>query len=277
MSLYIEVAGSGEPIVMLHGWGMHGGIWGEALDRLTQDFKVCRVDLPGHGKSPFQPEEYEWKDGGQGTLVRQRERAVKLLDMIVGQLSAQFHNPVTLCGWSLGGIIAQHWAAREPDKIRRLVLVSSTPCFAEHDGWPYGMARELLEQFASDLKKNHTATLRRFLGLQVRGSEDERELMARLRKSLFSHGEPHLDALRAGLEILHDADLRAELPNIRQATLVIAGERDKLTSPKASHYLAQTMPNARFVEIRGAAHAPFLSHSDEFVQHMMDFLNEKQA
>ena len=196
------------------------------------------------------------------------------LGAIVDKLAAQFSEPLTVCGWSLGGQVALHWAAREPEKIKRLVLVASTPCFAERDDWPFGMARATLQQFAAELEKNHTATLRRFLALQVRGSEGERELLANLRELLFSRGEPHPDALRGGLEILRDADLRGALPEIRQPTLVIAGERDKLTPPEASHYLAQTLPNARMVEIEGAAHAPFLSHPQIFIRHLKSFLNE---
>jgi len=134
-----------------------------------------------------------------------------------------------------------------------------------------------LRHFAAELGMNHTATLRRFLALQVRGSEGEREVLAELRESLLSRGEPHLDALRGGLEILRDADLRALLPQIRQPTLAIAGQRDKLTPPQASHYLAQTMPNARVVEIEGAAHAPFLSHREEFLKCVMDFMKKGSA
>jgi len=57
--------------------------------------------------------------------------------------------------------------------------------------------------------------------------------------------------------------------------LVIAGQRDKLTPPGASNYLAHAMPNARLVEIAGAAHVPFLSHPDFFVEHVKSFLNER--
>ena len=51
MSLHVEVTGQGKPLVMLHGWGMHGGIWGDTVRRLAQDFEVHNVDLPGHGAS----------------------------------------------------------------------------------------------------------------------------------------------------------------------------------------------------------------------------------
>lgn len=264
MSLHVDSYGSGAPLLLIHGWGMHGGMWGVVAEQLAEHFRVLVVDLPGHG----------WSGKGE----ERRENGSPLpfsLEAIVDQLSAQFDEPLNVCGWSLGGQVALRWAMREPEKIKRLILVTSTPRFAERDDWLFGMARETLRQFAAELEKNHTATLRRFLALQVRGSEDERELLAGLRERLFSRGEAHPDALRDGLEILRDADLRSALPGIRQPTLVIAGERDKLTPPEASYYLAQTLPNARLVEIEGAAHAPFLSHPDEFVIQLRRFMENK--
>ncbi len=254
MRLHDEVTGQGKPLVMLHGWGMHGGIWGDVVAHLSTDFEVHNVDLPGHGAS-----------AAQGGFT---------LDEIVALLDAQFAEPVSVLGWSLGGIIAQHWAACSPNKIERLILLASTPCFTEREDWLFGMSAETLQQFAGELEKNHAATLRRFLALQVRGSEHERELLATLREQLFSRGEPDISALRGGLAILRDADLRGQLSTITQPTLAIAGERDKLTLPEAAYYLAQVMPNARVAEILGAAHAPFLSHRDTVIQYIKRFLHE---
>jgi pimeloyl-[acyl-carrier protein] methyl ester esterase len=255
---YAGTGDSGTPLLLIHGWGMHGGMWGDVPQKLAQHFPVMAVDLPGHGLS---------SKGEQPFAV----------DAIIDALSEQLSGPLALCGWSLGGQIAMRCAMREPQQVERLVLVSSTPCFAERNDWQSAMPQQTLLQFAADLEKNHAATLRRFLGLQVRGSEGERELLATLRASLASHGEPDPDALRGGLEILRDLDMRDALPKIKQPALVIAGERDRLTPPQASHYLAQAMPNARVVEIKGAAHAPFLSHSEEFVKQVLDFMEEKQA
>lgn len=284
MSLYVETVGSGEPLLMLHGWGMHGGIWNETAAQLAQHFQVHCVDLPGYGRSRIQDAGFITSDlesdvcsPGRmaSSSIRMPGSGEGLLDKIVNKLSMQFDEPVSLCGWSLGGQIALRWAMRYPEQVERLVLVTSTPCFAEREDWQFGMPQHILQQFAADLEKNHAATLRRFLGLQVRGSEQERELLATLREFLFSRGEPDMDALRGGLEILRDADLRSALPQIKQTALVIAGERDKLTPPEASYYLAQTMPNARVVEIKGAAHAPFLSHRDEFVEQVEEFMEDK--
>ncbi|KAF0206197.1 MAG: pimelyl-acyl-carrier protein methyl ester [Gallionellaceae bacterium] len=254
MSLHVETSGSGAPLVLLHGWGMHGGVWADVAQKLAVDFQVHSVDLPGNGASAALPETN--------------------LDALVQVLSVRFGEPLSVCGWSLGGQVALHWAAREPDKVRRLILVASTPCFAEREDWAFGMESAVLEKFAAELEVNHAATLRRFISLQLRGSENERELLMLLRERLFSRGEPDMGALRGGLDILRDADQRAELQCIRQPTLVVAGERDKLTVPAASHYMAQAMPTARMVEVAGAAHAPFLSHAEIFVEHVKRFLHE---
>ena len=254
MSLHIESIGSGAPLLLIHGWGMHGGVWDEVAQELAADFRVHRVDLPGYGYS----------EAGK----------IATLDAIVDELSASFDEPLAVCGWSLGGQVALRWAAREPDNVRRLILVASTPCFARRADWTCGMENDVLKQFAGDLEQNYAATLRRFIALQLRGSENERELLARLRERLFSRGEPDMATLRAGLDILRDADLRGELRHIKQPAMIMAGERDKLTPPEASHHLARTMPSARLVEIAGAAHAPFLSHPETFVEQIKSFLHE---
>jgi pimeloyl-[acyl-carrier protein] methyl ester esterase len=233
---------------------MHGGVWSDVAQRLSQDHEIRCVDLPGFGAS--------------GALLTTD------LDSLVSSLSEHFLEPVSVCGWSLGGQVAMHWAVREPTKVNKLIVVTSTPCFTEREDWLFGMQAEVLEKFAAELEQNHAATLRRFISLQLRGSENERELLIKLREQLFSRGEPDMSALRGGLEMLRDADQRPEVADIEQQTLVVAGQRDKLTPPEASRYLAQVIPNSRLVEIEGAAHTPFLSHPDIFIEHVKSFLNE---
>jgi pimeloyl-[acyl-carrier protein] methyl ester esterase len=261
MSLQVESIGSGAPLLLIHGWGMHGGVWKDVVQKLAIHYRVHCVDLPGYGFS---------KSGkGEG------KRAADALDFIADELSSCFSEPLAVCGWSLGGQIALRWAALEPEKVHRLILVASTPCFAERDDWSFGMEKTVLEKFAAELEINHAATLRRFITLQLRGSENERELLTMLRERLLSRGEPDMEAMRSGLSILRDADLRGELLGITQPTLVIAGERDKLTPPEASRYMAQTIPGASLIEVKGAAHAPFLSHPDEFVMQLKIFMGSQ--
>ena len=261
MNLHVESIGSGAPLVLLHGWGMHGGVWSDVAQKLAESFHVHSVDLPGYGNSRNQESGFGIREQG--------------LDGIVDQLRFRFTEPVTVCGWSLGGQIAMHWAAREPEQVCRLILVASTPCFTERADWLCGIESAVLQKFASELELNHAVTLRRFVALQLRGCENERELHALLRDRLFSRGEPEMAALRGGLDILRDADQRGELQAIIQPTLVISGERDKLTPPAASDYLAQAIPKARLLQVAGAAHAPFLSHPEIFIEQVRRFLQEQ--
>jgi pimeloyl-[acyl-carrier protein] methyl ester esterase len=266
MSLHVDSQGTGAPLLLIHGWGMHGGMWGGVVERLAEHFHVLAVDLPGHGFSVGRDSSRSSGDVGINP---------DLLDAIVDELAAQFDEPLAVCGWSLGGQIALRWAAREPEKITRLALVASTPCFVRKPGWECAMAQETLAEFAAALQQDYAATLRRFLALQVRGSDNERALLAALRGALMSRGEPDPEALEAGLGILRDCDLRDALPGIKQPALVVCGDRDTLAPPQAAHYLAAQLPHARLVEIKGAAHAPFLSHLEEFVGQLIQFIENK--
>ena len=255
MSLHADRYGNaGEPLLFIHGWGMHGGMWGGVLERLAGQFAVSAVDLPGHGYNK-----------GIETAT---------LDAIVDQLSIQFSGPLTVCGWSLGGQVALRFAMKYPEQVNRLVLVSSTPCFVQKDDWPCAMAEETLSDFSAALQQDYAATLRRFLALQVRGDKNERALLLGLRQSLMSRSGPDKAALQAGLNILRNTDLRAALPGISQKTLVIAGDRDTLTPLPASQYMVEQMHDARLAAVAGAAHAPFLSHPEGFVKRVAEFLHE---
>ena len=260
MSLQVESHGTGNQLVMIHGWGMHGGLWDGVVPQFAKQFTVHCVDLPGHGYS-------------NSPSHAVGETGLELLDSIIDTLSAQFTGPLNVCGWSLGGLVALRWAQLAPQQVQRLVVVASTPCFAERKDWLFGVPAETLRQFAVELERDHIAMLRRFLTLLVRGGANERELLAELRSRLFNHGQPDINALRDGLEILRDVDFRAELPYIAQPALLIAGECDKLTPPEASEYMAQALPNARVVKIAGAAHVPFLSEPDFFVEQITGFLH----
>ena len=244
---------SGMPLLLIHGWGMHGGMWGSVTENLAQHFHVYAVDLPGHGQSAAM--------------------AHFDLDSVVDSLSAQFREPLMVCGWSLGGQVALRWAMRFPQQVQRLILVATTPSFVRREGWNHAMSIELLQEFAAALRQNYALTLKRFLALQLRGSEQEREILAVLLQALFSRGEPDLNALQDGLAILLECDLRSALSSIAQPALIIAGELDALAPWQASQYMAQQMPNAELVKIKGAAHVPFLSHAEEFVKHTVRFFH----
>jgi len=252
--LHVESVGAGPPLVLLHGWAMHGGLFAPLLAALAARRRVHVVDLPGHGRSgPVTP---------------------FTIDATVDALDRAFPAgpPLAVMGWSLGGVIALHWALAHPARIERLALVCTTPKFVADDAWPHAMAPATLARFADELSVAWKLTLQRFLSLQVQGSDEGRATLAALRHELFARGEPSPQVLAAALQALGSTDVRARVGEIAVPTLVIAGERDTLTPPQAAAWLAQALPAARLVRIAGAGHAPFLSHRDEVLDALLGFL-----
>lgn len=253
MKLHVEIRGEGPDLVLLHGWALHGGIWGPWLDDLEQHARLHVIDLPGHGRS-------DWSAG------------VGDLD---GLARAAFpHVPVdaALLGWSLGGLVALGVARRHPGHLRALVLIATTPKFLAGPGWEHGMRPEVLETFTQGLASDYRATVQNFLALQTRGDERARETLRLLRSKLASHADPDPRALAAGLEILRNVDLRDALPRITVPALVISGEHDRLTPASAGRELAAALPTARFTLVERSGHAPFLSHPGEVLAEVTGFL-----
>jgi len=260
--LYTEARGSGPTVVLLHGWGLNLRVWDGLAAALGDRFRIIAVDLPGHGRSTWLPE--------RSSLA---EQAAQVRETIAG-IAAEY----SLVGWSLGGQIALQLAAtRSTAVVDRLALIATTPRFPAGADWPHGAPPERLAAQAADLQTDYRRTVSDFLELQVRGSTGGAEALAQLRAALFDHGSavnqgPNLAALARGLELLRDTDLRPLLPGINLPALVIAGQYDRVTPPAASRALADSLPNARYVELRRAAHAPFLSHLPELSALLADFL-----
>ncbi len=261
MNVHIESAGRGPPLVLLHGWAMHAGLWQPVLPRLIRRFRVHNVDLPGHGLSPAMT------PYTLAALVGAVASAVEALPDARGA-------PLTLLGWSLGGLVALEWARTRPPTVSALVLVATTPCFVQRDDWPHAMAAATLDRFGDELVASYRLTLQRFLTLQIQGSEHSRVALAQMRTTLFARGEPAPAALRAALALLAATDLRDSVAAVAQPSLVIAGDRDALTPPAASRWLAGALPQATLAPIAGAGHAPFLSHSEAFLAALERFADE---
>jgi pimeloyl-[acyl-carrier protein] methyl ester esterase len=74
------------------------------------------------------------------------------------------------------------------------------------------------------------------------------------------------------LRVLLETDLRSEIENLRRPALLIHGDRDTLAPVQAAHWLAQQLPFGRLRVMAGASHAPFLSHPEQFIAALIEFL-----
>jgi pimeloyl-[acyl-carrier protein] methyl ester esterase len=252
MTCHVEVMGKGHPLVLIHGWGMHSGIWQSLVKRLSKNYMLHIVDLPGMGESPtIKP--YH--------LYRLAEEVAEVIPGVSDVL-----------GWSLGGLVAQNIATTQPDRVNKLVLVGSTPCFIKKDDWQSGIRRDYFMDFFQDLEADYQRTMIKFLTLQCMKANNARQTLRQLRQSFESKPLPSQKTLRDGLHVLLDTDLREESIKIRNPTLFIHGDRDTLAPVQAAHWMAQHLPKGALRVISGAAHAPFLSHSEQFIDALNQFL-----
>jgi pimeloyl-[acyl-carrier protein] methyl ester esterase len=251
MKLHAESRGDGPGLVLLHGWGLSSAVFAPLLARLEQRFCVTRIDLPGHGRNAGAPVPQDLAGWTEAVAEAAPPGSAWL-------------------GWSLGGQVALS-AALAGHEVQRLVLVATTPRFVAAPGWTCGIPADVLQGFAAALARDHRKTVRDFLSLQLRGDARAAVLLRTLR-GMLDDAPPRAEALAAGLQILADTDLRARLPALRTPALVVAGARDRLTPAAAGRRLAEALPEARFLALPGAAHAPFLTHEASFLDALASFL-----
>jgi pimeloyl-[acyl-carrier protein] methyl ester esterase len=176
-----------------------------------------------------------------------------------------------VCGWSLGAmrVLKSAMVAR----LAKLVLVGATPRFVQAPEWPCAQSPDLLDGFAAAVAADPRAALRRFAALLNQGDERARELTRSL-TALINERIDDDTTLAAGLTELRDTDLRKSAVVVRLPTLLIHGERDPLMPLAAGRWLAEHMENARLEVFPGAAHAPFLSQPDRFVETLQRFADD---
>jgi pimeloyl-[acyl-carrier protein] methyl ester esterase len=242
MSLHVDQLGHGpQPLVLIHGWAMHGGIFAPLVEALADRCTLYVVDLPGHGHS--------------------RHCGLPLEPRAIAHAIAAATPPAPWLGWSLGGLVALAGALDDPAQVRGLAMLCATPKFTRDESWPHGSDATLVQQLALDLETGYHATIERFLALEAMGSADPKAELRRLRAEVFMRGEPELRVLQEGIGLLERSDLRARLPQLALPSVWIAGRRDRLVPPAAMAWSAAQC-GGRFVEIPHAGHAPFIGHAD---------------
>jgi pimeloyl-[acyl-carrier protein] methyl ester esterase len=200
---------------------MNARVFDGLAELLTADFEVRALDLPGHG--------------GRDAL------ADNTLQTWADDLARQLPDNTLVLGWSLGGQVAMRAALDHPHKIARLVLMASTPKFVATEDWQRGMVAVDLGNFGAALLADPQATLLRFLSLQTRGMAEQKAMLQQLRQLFLASPPVSTEALAGGLAILRDTDLRAELPQLAQPTLILHGVLDTLTPPAAGAWLAENI------------------------------------
>jgi pimeloyl-[acyl-carrier protein] methyl ester esterase len=253
VSLHRTVTGAGPDLVLLHGLGTNGALFDALAAPLATGCRVHALDLPGHGRSP-------WVRGA-GDLEGMARRVAEHLP-----------ERCSVLGWSLGGMVATRIATRFPERIEALVLVATTPRFIAGRDWAHGVAPALHAGLVRAFARDPAGALREFASLVAKSEAQPLEALRELKRALGAAPPPSGAALAAALEILRTADLRAELPRVAAATLVLCGEGDRLTPPGAARALAALVPNAQLGLLADTGHVPVVSLARDVAARVARFL-----
>jgi pimeloyl-ACP methyl ester carboxylesterase len=256
-------AGDGEPIVFVHGLGGQWQNWLENLPRAALERRVIALDLPGFGLTPMPGDEITIP--GYGRCV---DALCEKLDL----------GRVDIVGNSMGGYIAAEVAIQFPQRIDQLLLVSAAGITsADIARRPIYTAGRIATALATHLAAQHRAIASRPKTRHV-----ALELVARhpslLRADLTYEaffkgaGKPGFEAaLRANLEY----DFRDRLPDIRQPTLIVWGEKDSIIPVRDAQEFERLIPDSRKVVMKDTGHIPMAERPGTFNNVMMEFLDEQ--
>lgn len=242
---YFRVQGEGEPIVLLHGWGLSSESFSGTGKALEAEFALYAVDLPGFGWTAPPPSAW-----GSSDYAAHIDRFMD----VVGLSSAN------VLGHSFGGRVAIALAARFPERVRKLVLVASAGIR------PRRTARYYLKAAAAKLAgRGFSAAIWGRLGERMRAAAIARA--------------GSRDYLRAGrmrptLVKLVNEDLRPCLARIGAPTLIVWGNHDREISETSMRIVAQGIRSARLEILDGAGHVPFADMPERFTQLVRAFLRE---
>lgn len=235
-------------LCMLHGWALNGDIFSTFKTMLPENWHISTPHLLGHG----------------GDVNDFRIAAV------VDKLAADWHKPVFLLGWSLGGLVALHAAARYPEKVRGLILCNTFARFQAASDYPEGVNPAVLQRMVAFFQQDYAQSVRQFLELQLLHNPHRQTMLNALLPEIAQHGTPH--ALQSALAEVEQADIRAQLPQLNTPTLLLYGGKDAITPPRMGEYLAKHLPQAQLHIAPKAAHAPFLSDADWCVSQIVNWV-----
>lgn len=238
----------GEPLVCLHGFTRNGAMFGALGD--TLDWELAAPDLPGHGGSEVAPVDLDATIGALAAWLR-----------------AEMSRPVDVLGYSLGGRIALHLAARHPDAVANLVVISAGPGLSAVDGHRRRQEDVALADRIERL--GVPAFLDEWAEHALVGDAQKTRPPSAADRAMREQNTA--DGLAAALRGLGQGALpKVDLARVEMPTLWIAGERDERYAAIATDAARRT--GGELVVVPGAGHDVVADAPEDVADAVADFI-----
>ncbi len=252
--LHYEVAGEGEPLVLVHAGIADSRMWEAQVDAFSRRYRTIRYDLRGFGRSPVVQGPYSHHADLRALLdALKTDRAI-------------------LVGCSAGGGVVLDFALENPGRAGALVLVGPAVGGFEFDEAPPEEWDELVAaDEAGDLERVSELEVRMWVDGPRRGPEivdpAVRDLVREMNLIALRN-----EAAQPGEELEPEVPAASRLCQIQAPTLLIVGDEDRARTLAAADLLERKLPDARKTAMPGTAHLPSMERPEEFNRLVLDFL-----
>lgn len=245
--------GSGQPVVLLHGYPFNRSMWREQVEFLSESYRVIAPDLRGLGETT-----------AAGDAAATMDEMARDVAALLDQLEIK---RTVVGGLSMGGYVAFSFYRRFPLRVRALVLADTRPQSDTDEA-----RRNRMEQAQTILRDGIESIADGFLAKVLAPAmlSEQPLITARVRRMITSTSpKGAAAALQAMAARTDQTDF---LPGILAPTLIIVGSRDKLTPPEDAELMHREIRGARLRILDGAAHLSNVERPAEFNRALADFL-----
>lgn len=265
IELYYEDYGSGEPVVLIHGWPLSSRAWEYQVPALVDaGYRVITYDRRGFGNSS-----QVWNGYDYDTFAADLQQLLEQLDL----------HDATLVGFSMGGgEVARYIGAYGTDRVKKAVFAGAVPpyLYQSEDNPEGGMDDATIEEFENGVKNDRIAFLDGFTKNFFAGGEQTDLVSEPFRlynRDIAAWASPKgtLDCISA----FGKTDFREDLAKFNLPVLVIHGDSDGIVpfevSGKRTH---ETIPGSQLALIEGGPHGLNATHAKEFNEELLTFLKD---
>jgi 3-oxoadipate enol-lactonase len=242
-------------LALIHSLALSGAMWDEVAAELANTAEILAYDCRGHGES-------------------ERRSGPYSLQLFADDLAAIFDackwSSATVAGCSMGGCVAQAFAAAHPQRVRGLALIDTTAWYGPTA--PQDWKARGLRAAKDGLASMAEFQLSRWFSDNFRKSRPD---IANHMMQIFLANTP--ECYQATCEMLGNADLRAALPGFRMPVSVIVGEDDYATPIAMAEYLHEHIANSTLTVIPGARHTTPAECHKEIAAFLADLVGKSVA